>query len=266
MFIRIVCIAVISIFCYTGIGISEELNNSDTNTVENTAFGEIEDNFSVTLNGDLLSVSAIDVPLEIVMREVVRISGINVWMMGGDTERITIEFNDVLLRNGVERILKDRDYGFFYDQNPDQSGNLQIVGQEQNPPDDPIVDSNIDPSLAEKPAGPYRKYNRIIRVSGPGLPKRHFSKEMVLDYMMSNVDILRKHEVMDFLGSVDIGWFTNTMARIISTHIPNVSPEEIINILEILKTSGDPGDNFLDEIIMIFELLTEPDDVWNNTS
>ena len=148
---RIVGIIVLIFLFNVTIEASGELDNIDSNTEKNIIFSNKTDNLIVDLNGELLSIRAEDVTVEDIMAEIVRISGIDGWIFDGGQEKITMKFQNIPLQEGITRILKNKNYVFFYNQDENDGSVLRLIKSKQIPfPDHIGIAANTNKAVDVK--------------------------------------------------------------------------------------------------------------------
>ena len=131
MFLRITILIVFIIYGKTGIATSAEFNNfspfsgESKNLLDKTE--NLTENLTVSLKDNSLSVKANDVSIKTIVEEIVQVSGIKGWIFGDAQEKITINLLDVSLKDGLKKILKNKSYGFVYNQNKDSEGVLHSI-------------------------------------------------------------------------------------------------------------------------------------------
>lgn len=127
MYLKIIGIVVITVFLEYSSGMAKELNNIDFDLVNNKNASAKSGNLMVDLKDNLISIKADNVPTEDVIRKIVRKSGIRGWILDDGKEKITIEFHNVPLQDGLRKILKNKNYGFVYNQNEEDGGRLRVI-------------------------------------------------------------------------------------------------------------------------------------------
>ncbi len=127
MFLRITFLIVFIIYGKTDIATSAEFNNFGPFSGESKNLFDKTENLTVNLNGNSLSVKANDVSIKAIVEEIVQVSGIKGWIFGDAQEKITINLLDVSLKEGLKKILKNKSYGFVYNQNKDSKGVLHSI-------------------------------------------------------------------------------------------------------------------------------------------
>ena len=65
--------------------------------------------------------------MEKVLKEIMEQSGARIWLNDAIDATVTIEFQNVSIREGVRRILKDKNYAFLYAPHEIKEGKLSII-------------------------------------------------------------------------------------------------------------------------------------------
>ena len=86
-----------------------------------------EEVFDIKFNDGQLSAKLKNSPLEKVLKEIMSQSGARIWLNDSIATTVTIEFQNVSLREGVRRILKDKNYAFLYAPHEIKEGRLSII-------------------------------------------------------------------------------------------------------------------------------------------
>lgn len=237
MYMKIISFMALIVLCNVTIGISKELNSIDSNNGKNTVSLKTKGNLVVNLNDDLLSLRAEDVPVEKVAEEIFRISGIKGWIFDGGREKITMEFKDIPLQKALVKILKNRNYGLFHDENRDSNGVLHIVKSKQSPSSDSTDIVSVDVSAKK-----YRSIRNLRKSGKHG--RRQVSKDNVLNAVETSEDVygvgqLNKQEVKNFLKNFDADKITSSLVEAIDASISEVSSADVTTkVFESLTTSG----------------------------
>ena len=86
-----------------------------------------EEVFDIKFDNGQLSVKLKNSPLEKVLKEIMSQSGARIWLNDAIDTTVTVEFQNVSVREGVRRILKDKNYAFLYAPNEIKEGKLSII-------------------------------------------------------------------------------------------------------------------------------------------
>jgi len=86
-----------------------------------------EEIFDIKFNNGQLSAKLKNSPLEKVLKEIMEQSGARIWLNDAIDATVTMEFQNVPVREGVRRILKDKNYAFLYAPNEIKEGKLSII-------------------------------------------------------------------------------------------------------------------------------------------
>ena len=87
----------------------------------------VEEVFDIKFSSGQLSVKLKNSPLEKVLKEIMEQSGARIWLNDAIDTTVTTEFQNVPVREGVRRILKDKNYAFLYAPNEIKEGKLSII-------------------------------------------------------------------------------------------------------------------------------------------
>jgi hypothetical protein len=111
------------------ITIAETTGKSDV--VENTAGNSrtnLPDSMRIVFSGNRLSVFLKDVYLEDVLKEITRKTNVEIIAKGALNEKVKLEFVNLTLEEGLQRILKNQNYSFTYFKTKDTAnGRAQYV-------------------------------------------------------------------------------------------------------------------------------------------
>jgi HEAT repeat protein len=91
-----------------------------------------EEVFYVKFNKGLLSVKLKNSPMKKALEEILKQSRSRMWMNDTIDDVVTIEFQDVPVREGVRRILKGKNYAFIYSPLHFKEGKLTIVSSSRS--------------------------------------------------------------------------------------------------------------------------------------
>ena len=86
-----------------------------------------EETFEIKFSNGQLSAKLKNSPLEKVLKEIMEQSGARIWLNDAIDATVTMEFQNVPIREGVRRILKDKNYAFLYAPNEIKEGKLSII-------------------------------------------------------------------------------------------------------------------------------------------
>ena len=86
-----------------------------------------EEVFDIKFSNGQLSAKLKNSPLEKVLKEIMEQSGARIWLNDAIDTTVTMEFQNVPVREGVRRILKDKNYAFLYAPNEIKEGKLSII-------------------------------------------------------------------------------------------------------------------------------------------
>ena len=86
-----------------------------------------EEIFDIKFNNGQLTAKLKNSPLEKVLKEIMEQSGARIWLNDAIDATVTMEFQNVPIREGVRKILKDKNYAFLYAPNEIKEGKLSII-------------------------------------------------------------------------------------------------------------------------------------------
>src|SRR3989304_2354466 len=86
-----------------------------------------EEIFDIKFSNGQLSAKLKNSPLEKVLKEIMSQSGARIWLNDSIDMAVTIEFQNVSIREGVRRILKEKNYAFLYAPHEIKEGKLSII-------------------------------------------------------------------------------------------------------------------------------------------
>lgn len=86
-----------------------------------------EDAIDIKFSNGQLSATLKNSSLEKVLKEIMTQSGARIWLNDSIDGTVTAEFQSLPIREGVQRILKDRNYAFVYSIHDGKEGKLSIV-------------------------------------------------------------------------------------------------------------------------------------------
>ncbi|UJS16195.1 MAG: HEAT repeat domain-containing protein [Candidatus Jettenia sp.] len=87
-----------------------------------------EEAFGIRFSDGRLSAKLKNSPLKEVLKEIMSQSKSKIWINDLSDEAVTIEFQDMPIREGIHKILKDKNYAFIYAPREIQEGKLCIIG------------------------------------------------------------------------------------------------------------------------------------------
>lgn len=86
-----------------------------------------EEVFDIKFDNGQLSVKLKNAPLERVLKEIMSQSGARIWLSDSIDTTVMMEFQNVPVREGVRRILKDKNYAFLYAPHETTEGKLSVI-------------------------------------------------------------------------------------------------------------------------------------------
>lgn len=186
-----------------------------------------EANPDIRFDNGRLSVKLKNAPLDKVLKEIMAQSGARIWLSDSIDVPITIEFNDIPIRDGVHKILKDKNYAFVYTPNEKKEGSLAFITQ--NKTDDAPNRSNDD--LLQKQ-----------RLKPPPPPKKGRGRGDVMPFELLAKDALeggdasKREDAVIALGECK----DKRTVEILSKVLANDPSEDVrLSSIDALITTGD---------------------------
>lgn len=90
-------------------------------------------NLTVEYKDNNISIRAQDVSVKTITEEIVKVSGIKGWVFGDNSEKISIELHNVSLQKALKKVLKNKSYGFVYNQAGEGEGVLKVLEIKKRP-------------------------------------------------------------------------------------------------------------------------------------
>lgn len=117
-----------------------------------------EEVIDIKFSNGQLSAKLKNSPLEKVLKEIMSQSGARIWLNDSIDGTVTIEFQSLPIREGVRRILKDKNYAFVYSRHDGKEGKLSIVSASKSkeiftktPPQKPSLKPGLPVAKKDKP-------------------------------------------------------------------------------------------------------------------
>ena len=185
-----------------------------------------ETNPDIKFDHGRLSVKLKNAPLDKVLKEIMAQSGARIWLSDSIDTAVTIEFRELPIRDGVHKILKNKNYAFVYMPNGKKEGSLSFINQ--NRLDDAANEMNeaLFQGSSQKPRPPLSKKGRGEKISFEMLAK---------DALESN-DTNKREEAVIALGESKDKRTTEILSRVLAS---DPSEEVRLSSIDALITTGD---------------------------
>jgi len=126
-----------------------------------------EEVFDIKFNNGQLSAKLKNSPLEKVLKEIMEQSGARIWLNDVIDATVTLEFQNVSVREGVRRILKDKNYAFLYAPNEIKEGKLSIISASKSKEIFTKTKEEPPKKPPQKPVPPAAKKGKVKKESPP---------------------------------------------------------------------------------------------------
>jgi hypothetical protein len=239
MYMKAIGIIAGTLFCTVAAVKADELSSKCFNTESNINYSNKSDTLRISLNDGLLCLNARDVSIEEVVGEIVRISGIRGWIFTGSQEKITMEFHDIPLQEGLEKILKNKNYGIYYNQD-DSIGALQVVKSKSVPF---TTSTSTSIAGATSPVGSPGVSDKIRKATGQAVYRRGHRKNRVSNATRSgrntpDVQVSKKKDLNDMLENVDTSRISGLLTEVFNTSVSGFSSADVAKIIDKWTTAG----------------------------
>ncbi len=117
----------------------------------------VEANPDIIFDRGRLSVKLKNAPLDKVLKDIMAQSGARIWLSDSIDTAVTIEFKDLPIRDGVHKILKDKNYAFVYSPNEKKEGSLAFIKQNKTDDTSNRVNDELLQRSRLKPQPPLKK-------------------------------------------------------------------------------------------------------------
>lgn len=184
-----------------------------------------EANPDIKFDRGLLSVKLKNAPLDKVLKEIMSQSGARIWLSDAIDTAVTIEFQEIPIRDGVHKILKDKNYAFVYTPNEKKEGGLAFI--KQNKTDD--VANRMNDDLFQK-----------SHLKTPPSPKKgkgdRMPFEMLAKDALESNDANKREDAVIALGESKDKRTLEILSRVLAS-----DPNEDVRLssIDALITTGD---------------------------
>ena len=151
-----------------------------------------EEVFDIKFNKGQLSVKLKNSPLEKVLKEIMEQSGARIWLNDAIDTTVTMEFQNVPVREGVRRILKDKNYAFLYAPNEIKEGKLSIISASKSKETFTKIKEEPHKKPPQKPVPPIAKKGKA--------KKEKPSFEVLVKDALENEDAGKREDAIIALG------------------------------------------------------------------
>ena len=186
-----------------------------------------EANTDIKFDNGRLSVKLKNAPLDKVLKEIMAQSGARIWLSDSIDTAVTIEFQDIPIRDGVHKILKDKNYAFVYTPNEKKEGSLAFI--KQNKTDDAA--NRVNDDLLQK-----------SRLKPPPPPKKgrgkgdNMSFEILAKDALESCDASKREDAVIALGESKDKRTVEILSRVLASY-----PSEDVRLssIDALITTGE---------------------------
>lgn len=126
-----------------------------------------EETFEIKFSNGQLSAKLKNSPLEKVLKEIMDQSGARIWLNDAIDATVTMEFQNVPIREGVRRILKDKNYAFLYAPNEIKEGKLSIISASKSKETFTKIKEEPHKKPPQKPVPPTAKKGKTKKEPPP---------------------------------------------------------------------------------------------------
>lgn len=189
-----------------------------------------EEIFDIKFDNGRLSATLKNSPLEKVLKEIMLQSGARIWLNDSVDMSVTVEFQNLPVREGVRRILKDKNYAFVYAPNEIREGKLSIINASKSK--EVFTKPREEPpkKVAQKPGHPVEKKGKA--------KKEKPSFESLTKDALENEDASKREDAIIALGESK----DKKAIEVISKALSNDPSEDVrLSSIDALLEIGDKG-------------------------
>src|SRR3990167_6894223 len=192
-----------------------------------------EETFEIKFSSGQLSVKLKNSPLEKVLKEIMEQSGARIWLNDAIDTTVTTEFQNVPVREGVRRILKDKNYAFLYAPNEIKEGKLSIISASKSKEIFTKTKEEPPKKPPQKPVPPAAKKGKVKKESPPF--------ESLVKDALENEDAGKREDAIIALGeSKDKKAIETIIKALVNDPSEDVRLSSIDALLEIDKSIAEP--------------------------
>lgn len=182
-----------------------------------------EETSGIRFSDGRLSAKLKNSPLKEVLKEIMSQSKSKIWLGDLSDEAITIEFQDIPIREGIHKILKDKNYAFIYAPREIQEGKLSIMGTTKSD------EFFVEEEEMEEPQEIHQQYMERN-------DREKVSFESLVKDAMENEDSERREEAIIALGESR----DKKAVEVISKALTNDTSEDVrLSAIDALLSIGD---------------------------
>ena len=186
-----------------------------------------ETNPDITFDRGRLSVKLKNAPLDKVLKEIMAQSGARIWLSDSIDTAVTIEFQDVPIRDGVHKILKDKNYAFVYTPNEKKEGSLAFIKQNKTDDTSNRVNDELLQKSRLKPQPPPKKG----RGRGDMMPFELLAKDA-----LEGGDASKREDAVIALGESKDKRTVEILSKVLAS---DPSEDVRLSAIDALITTGD---------------------------
>lgn len=195
---------------------------------ENTSPGE--EVFDIKFDNGQLTARLKNSPLEKVLKEIMSQSGARIWLNDSVDMSVTVEFQNLPVREGVRRILKEKNYAFVYAPNEIREGKLSIISASKSKEIFTKVKEEPPKKVPQKPIQPVEKKGKA--------KKEKPSFESLAKDALENEDPSKREDAIIALGESK----DKNAIEVISKALSNDPSEDVrLSAIDALLEIGDKG-------------------------
>ncbi|MEK7805936.1 MAG: HEAT repeat domain-containing protein, partial [Planctomycetota bacterium] len=167
-------------------------------------------------------------PLEKVLKEIMEQSGARIWLNDAIDTTVTMEFQNVPVREGVRRILKDKNYAFLYAPNEIKEGKLSIISASKSKETFTKIKEAPNKKPPQKPVPPTAKKGKTKKEKPPF--------EVLVKDALENEDAGKREDAIIALGESKDKKAIETIAKAL---VNDPSEDVRLSSIDALLEIGD---------------------------
>ena len=187
-----------------------------------------EEVFDIKFSNGQLSAKLKNSPLEKVLKEIMEQSGARIWLNDAIDATVTMEFQNVPIREGVRRILKDKNYAFLYAPNEIKEGKLSIISASKSKETFTKIKEAPNKKPPQKPVPPTAKKGKTKKEKPPF--------EVLVKDALENEDAGKREDAIIALGESKDKKAMETIAKALAN---DPSEDVRLSAIDALLEIGD---------------------------
>lgn len=187
-----------------------------------------EANPDIKFDRGRLSVKLKNAPLDRVLKEIMAHSGARIWLSDSIDTAVTIEFHDLPIRDGVHKILKDKNYAFVYTPNEKKEGGLSFIKQNKSDDIANRVNDELFQKSRQKPTPPPPK-------KGKGKNER-MSFDLLAKDALESTDASKREDAVIALGESKDKRTVEILSRVLAS---DPSEDVRLSSIDAMIMTGD---------------------------